>query len=296
MPTDKLLLDDADRSMLEALASGLPAVVTALRETCSRFHEQPLPSSPAALALADADLRLPYDLVTLLLMATDDHLDALATLLMARVDERGELSRVIHRYAQYPLLRAAAESAARAAWLLEPGIDARARLQRVLVDWLYSAQQQLKLGADHPTAAARIATLRAQAQRHGFAESPAKRKDGRTPGLQQVAHFGQPRVTSTDLFKKLIPHGDFAFRFLSAPTHATLYSLVGNAKGRESEEPGIGIIAVTVNITQLHLLTRSTLRLVDVAMESWGAWLATITRHGYASANMPCLARLPDLI
>jgi hypothetical protein len=254
--------------------------VGALRATLTTFHEQPRSGSAAAAVQTDADLRIPMDIAAFLMMATDDYLDALGTLLMPRMADGG-LARYIHRYAAYPLLRAAGESAAQAAWLLEPGLAHEARHQRALGIWLHSAQQQLKLGSDHPTAGERIRKLRADAAARGYPEFPASPPGTLPIDGKKVGHFGQARPNATDQFKNLSPNGDTLYRFLSAPTHATLYSMIENSRSTPTDSPGMAMSITTVNVSLLLTVTQATLRLVDVAMGWWceyagyesGTWL-----------------------
>src|SRR5579864_5075609 len=97
-----------------------------------RAAVRPAPGSEYWKAVKDWRGNDPGPLAELLLMSSDFHLLTLATVLSTQE---------LYPLGGYTLLRGAAEPAARAAWLMDPRVSAKARRARVLVERLNALQE-----------------------------------------------------------------------------------------------------------------------------------------------------------
>jgi hypothetical protein len=164
----------------------------------------PWSPNPVAFATMLADCRL---------LAAEDHLRGLRAVLADGSATLAALS----------MSRAVLEAAARAWWLLDPGIDARTRVARGMTDRLAELRQMIRSGDHLPgpsakAAARQQAAILAGAHQHGF---PVSARKG-------VVGNGSP--TSSELVRRMLcgpgrPGGQLGrlvYAELSAAVHSQL--------------------------------------------------------------------------
>jgi hypothetical protein len=133
----------------------------------------------------------------------------------------GELFRA-PPYGYAPMVRAAAESAGRAAWLLEPGIAYERRVARGIAELLYSMGERAKID---PTTVAIFETFRAEVEAECSTRGLAFKCKGNEVTVGELRP-GNARVVK-HLFRTMPP--EFAPRFYSyysATAHAVVWALV----------------------------------------------------------------------
>jgi len=201
-----------------------------------------------------------YDGAVLKLSGAQDHLLAVSRLLAS-----GEFP----RYALHTLIRAPLEGAARAAWLLEPGISDSRRLARGMTERLANLLEVQRLGhASH--ARNRMNELTKAAMRRSV--PPTKDKKGRLLG------FGSElRPDATKLLGKLLPEtspttnglslGEFAYRSLSGRSHSSLWALIYNAQPIGRPRPGVTLAAMTASLDEVFLLLTTAVRVHHMALD-----------------------------
>lgn len=168
-------------------------------------------------------VRQVYSTVGLLLAAVDDDLQGIYRLLVAQVPG----------IALTASSRSAVELCARAYWLLDPGIDVRARVARGMTERLVSLREQQKLPQDVPRQtepAQRMAGITSVAKKFGF----QVRNDSKGRPLS----IGEPRPTSTEVVELLLNgqdpgFGEVLYRYYSATSHGTLYGITAHLKKEE---------------------------------------------------------------
>jgi hypothetical protein len=157
-----------------------------------------------------------YACAFLLLNAAQDHLES-----MSRLLNHDDLTQY-----GFPVLgRATIENASRAAWLLNPTIDAKARMGRGLTTWLLSLQESL--------AVARLTGDR-EIERRDRSEISAAldivKSLGFTVGKNQIGQKivkEEPMPSATNLASLTLPKsGMSSYKFLSAASHGTTYGLL----------------------------------------------------------------------
>lgn len=157
-----------------------------------------------------------YACAFLLLNAAQDHLES-----MSRLLNHDDLTQY-----GFPVLgRATIENAGRAAWLLDEGIDANARMGRGLTTWLISLQESFVVaelngdGATMQRDQQEITSALDSAQSLGFTV-------GKNRQRQQIVQE-ESMPSATDLAVLMLPgSGKSTYKFLSAASHGTTYGLL----------------------------------------------------------------------
>lgn len=167
--------------------------------------------------------------------------------------------------------RSVVETAARAWWLLEPGIGPRMRVTRALVEKLYSNNEMhsVDLAEQRPESEHldRMATLKSRGKALGI--------EMRFDDAGIVTGFvGVKRKWSTTVVKQFMSdigfrHGEMWYRFLSAITHGTLYAATHYLTPVVSDDPDGSGLEVVLPLTAL----------VNIGALSVSAYLGVIQRH-----------------
>jgi hypothetical protein len=184
-----------------------------------------------------------YSISETRLVASAGHLSAVATLLEDGPER-------IHAIAA--LARAALESSARVAWLLDLHLDGRTRGLRSLAELMYVSREESKMPspAFQDKASARLKELLEGAEASGF--EPVRNRKG------QVMHFGEQRPDATDVIRWLTgDFGELVYRELSGVAHG---NLTAHARLTEpvpaDEQPGITLTDMGMVLHRLAPLTR----------------------------------------
>jgi len=190
---------------------------------------QPAPGSPAALDVADEPTFAAHIVGRPVVLARQMG----AVQLHAAADQFGAMCRLLELeatvlFADKVLARAGIEAAARALWLLDPGISTRARVARGLSERLHDSFQAGQLFGDEGQADrhARREALLQQARAAGFTCE--------TPKKSPAYVIGEPRPHATQAMQSLLDaeptDGDDSLgrgtqRYLSSFVHATSLGL-----------------------------------------------------------------------
>jgi hypothetical protein len=173
----------------------------------------------------------------------------------------------LYPFGGFTLLRGAAEPAARAAWIMEPGITPVERRARVLVERLDALQEMRKFKNLRPRADEQIALLVSDAAALGHRAVNGKRI--------KPEHFGQPRPDATNLFARLLPDvsglgadapGSRLYRLLSAFSHSALWAILVQRESEEDASPGIKSAMIVLNVDWLIGHLGQVLKLHNIAM------------------------------
>jgi hypothetical protein len=206
------------------------------------YREAVRPSADSAHALELRDWRgnHPGATAEILLVSAEFHLLTLAATMTARD---------LYPFGGFTLLRGAAEPAARAAWIMDPGISSTERRARVLVERLSALQEMRKFKNLRREADDRIQELIEDAKALGH-----KPVDGK---WVKPEHFGQARPQATSLFSKLLPNvfeedadapGGRLYRILSAFAHSTLWAVLAQRELVTDYQPGLKSAMVVLNV------------------------------------------------
>ncbi len=228
-----------------------------------RVAVRPPPGSEYEKAHKDSRGNDPGPLAELLLTSSDFHLMTLATALSTRE---------LYPLGGYTLLRGAAEPAARAAWLMDPGVSAKARRARVLVERLNALQERRKFKDQRRKADDRIAKLVEDATALGHRPVDSK--------VKKPEHFGEVRTSATTLFGQLLPDisrpgadpfGADLYRLLSGFTHSVPWALLAQSERYQGERPGYQWARIELNPAWLLAAQAEVLELHDIAHERLAA-------------------------
>jgi hypothetical protein len=167
--------------------------------------------------------------------------------------------------------RSVVETAARAWWLLEPGIGPRMRVTRALVEKLYSNNEMhlIDIAESRPESEHldRMATIKERGEALGL--------EMRFDEAGIVSGFvGVKRKGSTTAVKQFMAdigfrHGEMWYRFLSAITHGTLYAATQYLTPVVSDDPSGPGLEVVLPLTAL----------MNVGALSVSSYLGVIQRH-----------------
>jgi len=167
--------------------------------------------------------------------------------------------------------RSVVETAARAWWLLEPGIGPRMRVTRALVEKLYSNNEMhlIDIAENRPESKHldRMATLKDRGEALGL----TMRLD--EAGIV-LGFVGVKRKGSTTAVKQVMAdigfhHGEMWYRILSAITHGTLYAATQYLNPVVSDDPSGPGLEVVLPVTAL----------MNVGALSVSSYLGVIQRH-----------------
>lgn len=222
----------------------------------------PRHGSPEDQVSNDPVRRVPYEVATFYDATASDHLQAIYTLLEARK---------VPATAGLSLLRVAAESSARAWWMLDPEAHVDVRAARGLLERYESLEQRRKIEAGTGNAEARLEELIRDIELAGLAVDVTDK--GEMTKVQ-----GEARLNSTDVMKKAgptkpeevdQPFGEFLYRFLSASTHASEWLLTLLGREVEGTNDGTGMVQVIFEADpgQLLQLILATIDLYAEAFE-----------------------------
>jgi hypothetical protein len=219
---------------------------------------RPAVESPEAEELTTWRGNHPGATAEMLIVSADFHLLSLAAALS---------SRDIYPFGGFTLLRGAAEPAARAAWIMEPGISQFDRRARVLVERLDALQEMRKFRNLRGEADERIGQLVADAAALGHRAVSGKRV--------KPEHFGQARPDATNLFAKLLPDvsglggdapGGRLYRLLSAYSHSALWAILAQRESDVESSPGMRSAMIVLNVDWLMGNLSQVLKLHSIAM------------------------------
>ena len=188
----------------------------------------PRPNSPALLEESDfvhpESIRTVISQSNQLIEVVGDHLTAFVK----------TISEPLETIAPWTCVRTILESAAVAAWLLDPSIEARARVGRSLALWYEGMEQQLRFSRLKHAGVTRelgerIREVESEAASWGFA--PLTRRDGKRLGI------GQRMPPATELVRAALDE-EGMYRLLSGVAHAHFWA-VNQLGFRPAEGPGI---------------------------------------------------------
>lgn len=220
---------------------------------------RPRPGSPEAEELKTWRGNHPGATADLLLVSAGFHLLTFAAVLSGREP--------LYPFGGFTLLRGAAEPAARAAWIMDPGISHIDQRARVLVERLDALRERRKFQNMRAEADKRIAELVADATALGHRPVDGKRF--------KPEHFGQQRPEATSLFAKLLPDiaalggdapGGRLYRLLSAFSHSTLWAVLAQKESEADSSPGMKVAMITLNVDWLMGTLGQVLKLHSIAM------------------------------
>lgn len=164
-------------------------------------------------------------LVDLTMYAAGDHLRAAASLF--------DVEGLVPVWSDTVLGRASIEAASIARWLIEPGLNLEARLQRTMVERLFSFHQLQGLDGDaKELGRRRMAQCRRACEQLGWACIANDRG---------ITVDGQRRPRSRERMSALLGSDDLsalAWKSFSAVTHSTMYGLL---TGFIAGDPGTGV-------------------------------------------------------
>jgi hypothetical protein len=231
--------------------------LAAAAQACHKRHDsQPVPGSQASREAEAAGprglgSRLERALVCggVLLANSFDHLLGLEDLLAA--------DRTV--YAPRSVTRSVVDAAARAWWLLDPSIDERVRVARLLTEQLASDREYQKVA----TAAGRLTEATAAkadmqavvelAEEHDFTELRDRSKEDEEMGAPRAVDA--ERLSSTDLIKRVFATagtaglGELGWRFFSTAVHGTLWGLA-QAQTVEAHPTWQDVLVVSAHATR----------------------------------------------
>jgi hypothetical protein len=245
----------AEHLEVDAAVKHLRARVRAATEY--REAVRPRPGSTHEQALEGWLGNDPGGLAELLLMSAEFHLMTLMAALSTRE---------LYPLGGYTLIRGAAEPAARAAWLTDPGTTPKNRRARVLVERLNALQERRKFKDQRRKADDRIGELVTDAKSLGH-----RPVDGK---VKKPEHFGQARPSATTLFGQLLPEiskpgadpvGADLYRILCGFTHSVPWALLAQSERYQGEQPGKKWARIELNVAWLLGLLEMALRLHDIA-------------------------------
>jgi hypothetical protein len=214
---------------LERLARVVVAHVRMVEEYCNRFYPEtrPEPESRADLEHKDQELltdewsaapiSLAYGMAAAHLASADDHLFGLPRLLYPPPAPHAVMT----------VTRSVVETCARAVWLLDPAIDARTRVARVMTERLYGLHQQLmthaRLTGEAGDFTEEMEAIRRSAVNHSMPWIADRRH--RPPAV------GAHRPSATEAIRTMMQHvgqntGVAAYADLSAVAHNTVASFL----------------------------------------------------------------------
>jgi hypothetical protein len=221
--------ENTGRDELRAALGRLAAAAQACR---GRHDSQPVPGSQAnreaeVAGRVGLGSQLERALVCggVLLASSFDHLLGLEDLLAA--------DRTV--YAPRSVTRSVVDAAARAWWLLDPSIDERVRIARLLTERLASDREYQKAATaagrltEATTAEADMQAVVELATTHDFTVLRDRSKEDEEMGAPKAVDA--ERLSSTDLIKRLFAtvgaagFGELGWRFFSTAVHGTLWGL-----------------------------------------------------------------------
>jgi hypothetical protein len=255
-----------------------------------RAAVRPQGGSAQAVELASWRGNDPGGLAELLLVRAEYHLLTLMAALSTRE---------LYPLGGYTLLRGAAEPAARAAWLIDPGTTAKNRRARVLAERLNALQERRRFKEQRRKADDRMRELVRDAEALGHRPSDQD--------LRKLAHFGQVRPSATTLFGQLLPEisepgadplGADIYRILSGFTHSVPWALLAQSERYQSEQPGRKWARIELNPFWLLAILEQVLKLHDIAYgrlagqigedsSAWRTLLTTLPRAPDAGRLQP---------
>jgi len=262
----------------EEVTARIRDVITETSEFARQFRSQygndPDPGSPADIERnanglngpagpwGSYEVELAHSLAGgALLMVTDNYLASLPLLLGDQM--------VLFGF--QPVSRSVVETAARAWWLLEPGIGPRMRVTRALVEKLYSNNEMhlvdLAENRPEPEHLDRMATLKDRGEALGL----TMRLDeaGIVLGFVGVKRKGSTTAVKQFMADIRFRHGEMGYRFLSAITHGTLYAATQYLSPVVSDDPSGPGLEVVLPLPAL----------VNVGALSVSSYRGVIQRH-----------------
>lgn len=224
------------------LLNAMRSVLSGFGHFASALHEGtdflPARISQAAREFEtdDADreeVETAYSLAAMLLMATENHLEATSRLLVEPLTN----------YGLFAVCRAAMENSARAWWLLDPEIDVNERAARGLLTRFSSLHEAAEVedlmiadkGWEELESVIRANHVAERARAQGFTVVNKKHRF-------ELSGFERPSTTA--LLKEVHEElGAVMYKYLSASVHGTSYALMQEMDFEESSRGGMGHIA-----------------------------------------------------
>jgi len=260
MPDSADLTSPASPVEKRQIAAAVTHIKARLKATDEyRDSVRPSPGSPEAEELRTWRGNNPGSTAEMLLVSAGFHLLTLAAVLSGREP--------LYPFGGFTLLRGAAEPAARAAWIMAPGITPFDRRARVLVERLDALQEMRKFKNMRAEADEGIARLVSDATALGHPVVNGKKI--------KPENFGQARPDATNLFAKLLPDvgglggdapGARLYRLLSAFSHSALWAILAQRESEEDFSPGMRSATVVLNVDWLMGHLGQVLKLHNIAM------------------------------
>jgi hypothetical protein len=179
-------------------------------------------------------------------------------------------------FALYTLLRAAADAAARAAYLLELPLTSTERLSRTLNERLDNLDEQRKFmnvdEDDHYRQS--VDGLKSRALKQGV--EPVTTKTG-APG--RLIGFEEPKRSATQLFEQFLRGGESVYRYLSGYAHSKMWAQLPRSRAERSpDDPDVALVGTELNVKLFVGILKAVTDLYD---EDLGKYLVLA---GYPSA------------
>ncbi len=231
MPRLELIkMSTEDAAVLGPAVARLERLLDASESFVTDAAETAVPGSPMDEA-RKSGVRDAYDSANALIFSAEDHLRAAVI-----VVKHGPLP----GFALYTLLRAAADAAVRAAYLLELQLTPAERLGRTLNERLDNLHEQRKFMVvdedDHFGQS--VEGLKSRATSHGvnvlYSKAGAPRK---------LIGFGEPQPSVTQLFDRFLAGGESVHRYLSGYAHSKMWVQLPRSRAESSpDDPDVALV------------------------------------------------------
>lgn len=250
--THTVAISEVDRGDLQGAYNRLTAYLNATPATLERCLTAPAAGSVLAQEMSDAPAFAATSTAGMYLTVAIEHFGLVHQGLSA--DRRAGLALIT-------VLRGALEGSVRAAWLVDPSLNTRQRIERGLLERCANVDSLQKVKPDPVHLASRNADIRAVAATHAISleghlyRSPLPSKVGGhgRPGVTQLAKDalaaldGSGPDGSDDANKE---DGGWFFAWLSAVAHAAGWSLMSERSG-ETDTDGNTLVRIAGNAKHL---------------------------------------------
>ncbi|HCG02015.1 MAG TPA: hypothetical protein DEV93_15910 [Chloroflexi bacterium] len=250
---EEVEMSAGDAALLGPAVAKLERLLDASDSFVSDAAETAVPGSPMDHARTTG-VRDAYDSANALIFSAEDHLRAVVIIV-----KHGPLP----GFALYTLLRAAADAAVRAAYLLELGLTPAQRLGRTLNERLDNLHEQRKFMIldedDHYGQS--VEGLKTRATAHGVDIRYSKAKAG---GLPKLSGFGEPQLSVTQLFERFLRGGESVHRYLSGYAHSKMWAQLPRARAESAPgDPDVAVIPTDLNVKTFVAVLSAVTELYD---------------------------------